>query len=229
MGFKTLTHILKDHRLKIYVLSNKISNFKSLLHQTLSVPDFLQILDISQRSFRHVFNLAKTRLSEKFSKLKFQHFQKTRIFLPRFCPGSPLENLSSKVITPKELSILSKESKFAMAQTHVNISEIITSLESGIFSSHGEVENPDLLREEIVKSILDYKPSFSLTTQSKEEIKILQKLKKDKNTVITKVDKGNTVVIMDSADYQNKINSLLLDKNTYKELKLIPQINTQSS
>ena len=73
-----------------------------------------------------------------------------------------------------------------MAQTRVNISEIITSVESGIFSSHGEVENPDLLRGEIVKSILDYKPSWSLTTQSKEEIKILQNLRKDKITVITR-------------------------------------------
>ena len=78
-------------------------------------------------------------------------------------------------------SILSKGPKFAMAQTHVNISEIITSVESGIFSSHGKVENPDLLRGEIVKSILDYKPSLSLTTQSKEEIKILQNLNQDKN------------------------------------------------
>ena len=109
-----------------------------------------------------------------------------------------------------------------MAQTHVNISEVITSVESGIFSSHGEGENPDLLRGEIVKSILDYKPSLSLTTQSKEEIKILQNLKKDTNTVITRADKGGTVVIMDSLDYQNKINTLLLDKNTYKEIKTDP-------
>ena len=72
MGFKALKHVLKDHRLKRYVLGNKISNFKSLLHQTLSVPDFFQILDISQRSFRDVFNLAKTSLSKKFSKLFFE-------------------------------------------------------------------------------------------------------------------------------------------------------------
>ena len=62
-------------------------------------------------------------------------------------------------------------------------------------------------------------PSFSLSAQSKEGIKILRNLKRDKNTVITKLDKGNTIVIMDSADFQNKINILLLDKNTYKEIK----------
>ena len=67
-----------------------------------------------------------------------------------------------------------------------------------------------------------FKVSLSLTTQSKEKIKILQNLKKDKNTVITRADKGNTVVIMDSADYQNKINTLLLDKNIYEEIKTDP-------
>ena len=46
---------------------------------------------------------------------------------------------------------------------------------------------------------------------------------------MTKADKGNTVVIMDSADYQNKINTLLLGKNTYKEIKTDPTDNTLSS
>jgi hypothetical protein len=75
---------------------------------------------ISYMRFRHIFHLAITCLSEKFSKLELQQFQQTRIFLPRFCPGPPLENLSSKVFTSKELSILAKGSTFAMAQTHVN-------------------------------------------------------------------------------------------------------------
>ena len=63
---------------------------------------------------------------------------------------------------------------------------------------------------------------MSLSTQSKEEIKILRNLKKDKNTVITKADKGNTVVIMNSADYELKVNTLLMDKNIYKEINFDP-------
>ena len=121
MGFKTLKNILKDHRLKRHVFSNNIFNFKSLLYQTLSVPDFHLILNISQMSFQHVSHLAKTSLSKKLSKLEFQHFQQTRNFVPRFCAGPSLENISSMVFTSKQLSILSKEPKFVMAQTHVNI------------------------------------------------------------------------------------------------------------
>ena len=52
--------------------------------------------------------------------------------------------------------LFSKGPTFAKAQTQVNISEIITDMESSIFSSHDEVENPDLLRGEIINSILDY-------------------------------------------------------------------------
>jgi hypothetical protein len=58
-----------------------------------------------------------------------------------------------------------------MAQTSVNTSEIITGVVSAIFSSRGEVENPDLLRGKIVKSIVYYKPFLLFSTQSKEEIK----------------------------------------------------------
>jgi hypothetical protein len=43
-----------------------------------------------------------------------------------------------------------------------------------------------------------------LSTQLSVEIRILPDLKKDKNTAITKADKGNTVVIMDAADDHKK-------------------------
>lgn len=98
--------------------------------------------------------------------MEFEHFQQARIIVPKFCPGPPLKNLSHKVFAPKELSILTKVLIYAMAQTQLNLLEIITSAEeSGIFSFHGEAENPDLLRGEIVRSILDYKLPLSLSTQ----------------------------------------------------------------
>ena len=79
-------------------------------------------------------------------------------FLPRFCSGPPLKNIFSKVLTSKELSILLKAPKLAMVQKHVNKSEIIMGVESVIFRSHSEAENPDLLRGEISKTILHYRP-----------------------------------------------------------------------
>ena len=44
---------------------------------------------------------------------------------------------------------------------------------------------------------------------SKEEFLALQNLRKNKNIVIQKSDKGNSVVVVDKADYSDKIESLL--------------------
>jgi hypothetical protein len=51
-----------------------------------------------------------------------------------------------------------------MAQTHINTAEIITGMGSTIFSSHDEVKNLDLLRAEIVKSILDNRSPLLLSS-----------------------------------------------------------------
>ena len=43
----------------------------------------------------------------------------------------------------------------------------------------------------------------------KNHIKILSDLKKDKVLTITKADKANTIVIMDSYDYDRKMNTII--------------------
>ena len=51
----------------------------------------------------------------------------------------------------------------------------------------------------------------------KNDIKILSDLKNDKVLIITKADKGNTVVIMDTDDYDRKMNTIISDTTTYKK------------
>ena len=53
------------------------------------------------------------------------------------------------------------------------------------------------------------------------DIKILSNLRKNPSIIITKVDKSNSLVVMDTTDYDNKILSYLKDTTTYKqELKV---------
>ena len=86
--------------------------------------------------------MARACLSERFEKLESEKFQNSRCFLPRFCPGLAIENLSSIL---EETHVLSKRPKFCPPQTQVNFSEIVANVEAGIFGSGGAVENPDLL------------------------------------------------------------------------------------
>ena len=62
-------------------------------------------------------------------------------------------------------------------------------------------------------------PNSNLTP---DELKALKRLKTDENIVILPADKGRVTVVMDKTDYNNKMNSLVNDKQTYEVLKRDP-------
>ena len=47
-------------------------------------------------------------------------------------------------------------------------------------------------------------------------------LKKDKTRVVMKADKGNCFVVMDKTDYDEKMQELLSDQNTYEKVAKPP-------
>ena len=62
-------------------------------------------------------------------------------------------------------------------------------------------------------------PNSNLTT---DEQRALKRLKTDQNIVILPADKGRVTVVMDKTDYNNKMDSLVTDKQTYEVLKRDP-------
>ena len=46
----------------------------------------------------------------------------------------------------------------------------------------------------------------------------LMSIKKDQNTHVTRADKSNVIVLLDKADYVEKMHQLLDDENTYEKL-----------
>ncbi|CAF1399640.1 unnamed protein product, partial [Didymodactylos carnosus] len=58
-------------------------------------------------------------------------------------------------------------------------------------------------------------------------MKTLKNLAKDKSIVITKPDKGRGIVIMDRNEYLTKMNSILSDVRTFKEIKQDPTIEKE--
>ena len=51
-----------------------------------------------------------------------------------------------------------------------------------------------------------------------KDTKIFKDLKKDDSLIIMKADKSNTVVILEKDDYDSKIETILKDISTYKNL-----------
>ena len=56
---------------------------------------------------------------------------------------------------------------------------------------------------------------------SKEEFRALQNLRKNKNIVIQKSDKGNSIVVVDKVDYLDKMKNLLNDTRKCEKINLI--------
>ena len=130
-------------------------------------------------------------------------------------------NLADIRLEPEAESLLKKGLNFAVTPKRIPVDDIITATEDACRSLSPEQAN--LLRNDVVKTIKRTKPPKPNITQ--KERKALMDLKKNKDIMILGADKGRATVIMKTADYKNKIENLLKDKETYEELKKDPTPN----
>lgn len=73
------------------------------------------------------------------------------------------------------------------------------------------------IKQDCYKSLSKSKSKPNLT---KNELDALETLKNNKNIIIKKCDKGGGIAVMDADSYLTKINSMLLDTNTYRNTNI---------
>ena len=108
---------------------------------------------------------------------------------------------------------------FCVTPKTVPVDEIIASTESACTQMPDKSE-ADSLRAEVVKILKNSKPPKS--NISNQERNALNQLSKDKNIVILPADKGRTTVILNKTEYQQKMEILVSDKDTYTKIKSDP-------
>jgi len=122
-------------------------------------------------------------------------------------------NISNKPLSNLDKTALSYGFNFAITPTKLPIAEILSSVESRI--THLPPASANLIcAVSILKGI---KPSCQSNIK-KHQLETLKALSKDPSVTILPADKGRTVVVMDSSDYQRKIYGLLQDENTYTKI-----------
>jgi len=90
-------------------------------------------------------------------------------------------------------------------------------------ASIDKVEAPQELRAEIVRKLKTFNMKKKIENDiTKNDIKILSDLKKDKALTITRADKGNTIVIMGTDDYDRKMSTIISDTTIYEKLDFDP-------
>ena len=167
---------------------------------------------------KHTFEETRSRQQSKFERLYNKSQTKKEVTDTDIDTNRWVMNLSDRQISDDKRSILSKGLNFAITPTALPAEEIIAGTE--VVAKHMTATAADELRGEVVRTIKRAKlPKSNI---SKGERVALQTLKKDNSIIILPADKGRATVIMNTAEYREKMTHMVGDTNTYTRLSKDP-------
>jgi len=224
----TLNLLITD---TIKTLKSLELKFKEIVNKTKTMlPEnvFNEFMQFENRKYEKTFQYIKQKNQKKLSNL-ISHTQPKEININT---QTWLNNISDTDI-PQDISeILALGANFSLPITnekHLPINEYISSIESAIYDKAEDVK--DSIRSTVVNIITNHKikTRHKKNNNNKFQSKIQKNMNKTKQFIkdnpqitILKPDKSNKTVIMNTSDYDNKINELLSDKTIYKKLKTDP-------
>ena len=140
-------------------------------------------------------------------------------------PSKCIFNLSNYVLSKRETFLLSLGLDFCMPVFRFPRKRIIISFELLLNRLNSlprlqSVTFNDVINK--VKEIVRTVPKFIHKVHhiiSKEDVEILRKLGKNRNIKISRPDKGNGVVILNTVDYIQKMNTILDDNSKFRKCK----------
>ena len=212
-SFAMLRERIKHTRWEISRIEEELYSLHLQLSSKLNKDDWQKLDSISMEHAKHLQHLAKLKQIKKFEHLLSlqQRGHKQDI------PQKTVINLSKKHLDEDTHSILEKGLNFSVAPTKIPFEEIITGVEAALHTMN--YEEADHIRHKTREILLHAKPPKP--NISKGEKQALEKLKKNKDIVALKADKGNATVILDTEDYNKKALEILNNRQ-YKELPKNP-------
>nr|VZI36669.1 unnamed protein product [Spirometra erinaceieuropaei] len=121
-----------------------------------------------------------------------------------------VHNLSSKELTPEQLKVLSHEACFNT--TDADPVNLVATVESSFKQTEESDETKHLVRQQVTALVMAHKPRANITRTEQDALK---KLRADTSIVVLPADKGRSTVVLDKADYIQKANTLLDDRQAY--------------
>jgi hypothetical protein len=134
------------------------------------------------------------------------------------CIAKWVKNCSDRILNDPELQVLAKGMNFAITPKKTPVIDIMTATESACRGL--PIGEADDLRSKVTTILRNHKPPTP--NISKEELKAIDSLRKDKDIKILPADKGKCTVILNTEDYMKKCKVLLNDSKTYEKLSRDP-------
>jgi len=133
-----------------------------------------------------------------------------------------ISNRSNYELTFDELNILKEGLQHSIPPKHINKTDIFCTFElihrflkEDLISE----DNTGHLKSDLSHLANCYYYNYQPTKETLRKHKILHKLKKNKDIVITKPDKGSGVVVLNREEYNKGIYEVILDKRKFKKLE----------
>ena len=142
---------------------------------------------------------------------KFESFKVNKPETPKINSEKVVINLSDRNFSTEEQNVLAKEGNYAVTPKEIPKEQIIANIETAIRTL--PEEQAVTIRTETSCILRKAKPPKRNLTN--KEFRALKDLNTDENILILPADKGNATVVMNTTDYEYKIEELL-DPSTYK-------------
>lgn len=207
-----------------------INKLKPILPSN-TLNDFLKFENLK---YEKTFNLKRRNNENKIKNILCQITDnKTKINTTKW-----LDNISDTDIPQDITEVLALGENFSLPITNekqIPITEYIACIESVIQDKPNEIQNS--IRADVTNVITNHKLTVRhkkiKTTNFQNNIqkkitKTKQFLKINPQIIVIKSDKSKKTVVMNLSEYENKMNNLLEDTNTYKQLKSDPTTSYQN-
>ena len=203
---------INDCHKRININEKACEKIENYLHKCIPEELLNIVKEVSNKRRDKVKTETRERLKKKLNGL----FEKTSP--KQKAPESWVKNISHRVLDANEVNVLSYGMKHFLTPKHLPTAKILASVEAAIGRKQDlSTETKEIIRGKVASVLQSsVKPVNNL---SKEEQLALSRLRKDDTIVITPADKGRVTVVMNKTEYREKMNNLVKDDRTYKQLK----------
>ena len=196
-------------------LNESLTTDKQQLEAILNSDEMAETERLLTAAQRHTFEETRSRQQSKFERLYNKSQSKKEVTDTDIDTNRWVMNLSDRQISDDEQSILSNGLNFAITPTTLPVEEIIAGIE--VVAKYITETAVEELRGEVVRTIKRAKLPKSNISKGERVA-----LKKDNSIIILPADKGRATVIMNTAEYREKMTDMVGDMNTYTRLSKDP-------
>ena len=152
--------------------------------------------------------------------------------LPAFTSNKTITNLTQYELSQEEADLVKAGLYLCIQPDKIRKFEILTTFEKIHYSLINNLESEETknqIRAHLTYLANSYFYSYKPSPRILRQRRVLRNLRKNKDIVVTKPDKGNEVVILDRKPYDNAIQEIISGTSKFEKLNEDPTLKREAS